>query len=74
MADAPEDVARIKVTVTDPETGDSETAEIIDDYVITCAGSAYVDSVQTYANGTHVITVKGRRPRPRATAAGEATP
>lgn len=51
----------VRVTVTDPETGDSETAELLDDYVITCAGSCYVDHVQAYANGTHVITVKGRK-------------
>ncbi len=49
------------MTVTDPETGDTETVEITDDYVITCAGSCYVDHVQAYANGTHVITVKGRK-------------
>lgn len=53
--------ARIKVTVTDPETGDAEEVEICDDYVITCAGSCYVHHVQAYANGTHVITVKGRK-------------
>lgn len=50
----------IEVTVRDTETGDSNTARIADDYVITCAGTCHVASVQTYANGTHVITVKGR--------------
>jgi hypothetical protein len=50
----------VKVIVLNPETGDTEEVEIADDYVITCAGSAYVDSIQAYANGTHVITVKGR--------------
>jgi hypothetical protein len=58
---AADEPVRIKVTATGLGTGDSEEAVITDDYVITCAGSAYVDSVQTYANGTHVITVKGRR-------------
>ena len=53
--------APVKVTVTDPLTGESETAELVDDYVITCAGSCYVHHVQAYANGTHVITVKGRK-------------
>lgn len=51
----------IQVTVIDLDSGDTETQVISDDYVITCAGSAYVDGVQTYANGTHVITVKGRK-------------
>jgi hypothetical protein len=51
----------VQVTVLDTETGDTETQVISDDYVITCAGSAHVDSVQAYANGTHVLTVKGRK-------------
>jgi len=53
--------APVKVIVVDPETGDMDETEIDDDYVITCAGSAYVDHIATYANGTHVITVKGRK-------------
>lgn len=53
--------ARIKVTVTDLDTGDTDEAMISDDYVITCAGDCYVHHVQAYANGTHVITVKGRK-------------
>ena len=51
----------IRVEVTDLDSGDTETQVISDDYVITCAGSCYVDGVQTYANGTHVLTVKGRK-------------
>lgn len=47
-----------RVTVTDPLTGE---ADAVDDYVITCAGSCYVDHIQTFPNGTHVITVKGRK-------------
>jgi hypothetical protein len=50
-----------KVTSTDLDTDATEETVISDDYVITCAGTAYVDSVQMYDNGTHVITVKGRR-------------
>jgi hypothetical protein len=53
--------ARIKVTVTDLGTGDTEEEVISDDYVITCAGDCYVDHVQMYANGTHVLTIKGRK-------------
>lgn len=55
------DPGRITVTATDPGTGDSDTVVIENDYVITCAGSCYVHHVQAYANGTHVITVKGRK-------------
>lgn len=55
----PEEPARIEVTARDLGTGDSETVVIADDYVLTCAGSARVTYVQAYANGTHVITVKG---------------
>ena len=58
----PEQPARIQVTVTDLDTEESETAVISDDYVLTCAGSCHVHHTQAYANGTHVITVKGRRP------------
>jgi hypothetical protein len=53
--------ARIKVTATDLDTSDSDEVVISNDYVVTCAGSCYVDHVQAYANGTRVITVKGRR-------------
>lgn len=54
------DPVRIKVTVTDLGTGHSEEEIITDDYVLIRAGSCYVASIQTYATGTHVITVKGR--------------
>jgi len=59
MSEQPEEPVRIKVTVTDLENGDSESAVITDDYVLTCAGSVYLAHVQAYANGTHVLTVKG---------------
>ena len=45
----------IEVTVRDTETGDIEVQ------VIVAAGECYVSNIQTYANGTHVLTVKGRR-------------
>ncbi len=53
---------QIRVTVTDLETGESESQEVSNDYVIVCAGSCYLDGTQAYANGTHVLTVKGRAP------------
>lgn len=59
----------IRVTIEDPETGDRETVELMDDYLIIQAGTCFVSGTQVYANGTHVITVKGRNsafPRARA--------
>ena len=52
----------IRVTVTDLETGESDSAEIMDDYVLITAGSAKRTALQVYPkSGTHVITVKGVR-------------
>ncbi|MGH3355247.1 MAG: hypothetical protein ACRDOJ_05080 [Nocardioidaceae bacterium] len=51
----------IEVTVRDTDTGDTETQTITDDYVIVTAGSCHVAHTNASANGTHVLTVKGRR-------------
>ncbi len=52
---------QIRVTVEDLLTGDTESQEISDDYVIVAAGTCRVAGVQAYPkSGTHVITVKGR--------------
>lgn len=52
----------IKVTVSDPETGEVLDETVIDnDYVIVCAGTCYRHHVGRFTNGTHVITVKGAR-------------
>lgn len=49
----------IKVTVTDPDTGEVLGEQIVDnDYVVICAGRRYLDSTQAHANGTHVLTIK----------------
>lgn len=50
----------IRVTTTDTETGESESIEIEDDWVLTCAGDYYLHHVTKHANGTAVITVKRR--------------
>ncbi len=51
----------IRVTVEDLATGETESQEIRDDYVIVCAGSCYVAHVNDYPmKGTQVLTVKGR--------------
>jgi hypothetical protein len=53
---------QIRVTVEDLATGETETTEVCDDYVLLTAGSCYVDGIQTYpTKGTHVLTIKGRR-------------
>lgn len=50
----------VKVTVSDPETGEILQEAVIDnDYVVVAAGSANLFSVQVHGNGTHVLTVKG---------------
>jgi hypothetical protein len=49
----------IKVTVSDPGTGEVLEERVLDDdYLVLCAGNRYLDSVQAHANGTHVLTVK----------------
>ncbi|MCP4965863.1 MAG: hypothetical protein GY926_11555 [bacterium] len=54
----------IRITVSDPDTGEVfETKDLADDYLIICEGTAEESSVQSYANGTQVITVKNPRPR-----------
>lgn len=47
------------VMACDIATGETETQEIVNDYCIVTDGGCRVDGVQAYANGTHVITVKG---------------
>jgi hypothetical protein len=52
---------KIRVTVEDIETGESESAVIEDDYIIVCAGSCYVAHASDYpTKGTQVLTIKGR--------------
>lgn len=54
----------ITVTVSDPATGNElESRTFTDDYTIIVAGDRYVSGIQTYNNGTHVITVKQRSPQ-----------
>ena len=49
----------INVTATDVDTGESDSVVIENDYVLICDGTCTM-SVQAHANGTHVITIKGR--------------
>ncbi len=51
----------IRVTIHDTDTGDMETQELpMNDYLLIATGTCTY-GVQAYKNGTHVITVKGRR-------------
>lgn len=49
-----------RVTAVDLDSGESETVEIENDYLVICDGDRYIDGIQVYANGTAVITVKRR--------------
>lgn len=52
----------VKVTVSDPDTGEVLGEAIIEnDYTIIAAGTCYVANATAHANGTHVLTIKGRR-------------
>lgn len=56
------DCKPIRVTVEDVLTGEKETVEIIDDYVLICAGRRYRSTVQHYPkSGTDVVTIKTRK-------------
>ena len=53
---------QIRVTIEDLQTGEKESVEIADDYVLVCAGTCEVTNTQVYpTRGTHVLTVKGRK-------------
>ncbi|WP_349862602.1 hypothetical protein [Leifsonia sp. WHRI 6310E] len=51
----------IRVTVTDLKTGESESREIWDDFMVVTAGNREITSVVAYGNGTQVVTVKAVR-------------
>lgn len=49
----------IRVTVEDIETGETETREIKDDYILVCAGNYYLAHTNLYPrSGTVQLTVK----------------
>lgn len=54
----------IRVTVEDLETGEKETRDVPSgDYFLVTTEPAHIAHINTFANGTHVITVKGRTRR-----------
>lgn len=55
--------AMLRVTVEDLETGEKETLDVpAGDYVMLTTAPAYVAHTNVFANGTHVVTIKGRTP------------
>jgi len=53
--------AVVRISIEDLETGETQTHDLPSgDYFLLTTTPAYVDSLQTYQTGTHVITVKGR--------------
>ena len=54
---------RIKVTVTDPATGEVLGEQVVEnDYVLICAGTAELTHTNVAPiKGTHVLTIKGVR-------------
>lgn len=52
----------VKVTVTDPETGEVlQERTITNDYVVVCAGSRYIKSLQIMGT-THMVAVAKEKP------------
>ena len=49
----------IKVTVTDPDSGEVLGERVIEnDYILICAGNRYLSHTDAQVNGTHVLTVR----------------
>lgn len=61
VAAKPEPTEGTRVTATDLATGYTETVVIVNDYNLVCDGTAYVASAGLHGNGTHQLTIKGRK-------------
>ncbi len=54
----------IRITVEDLETGETETRDVPSgDYFLVTTEPAHVAHINTFANGTQVVTIKGRTRR-----------
>jgi hypothetical protein len=54
----------LRITVTDLASGQTETAEIPSgEYLLLATAPCHVAHTNAHANGTHVITIKGRTAR-----------
>lgn len=52
----------LHIVVEDKETGEMSEAEIPEgDYLIICHNPCHVAHTAAYGNGTHVLTIKGRK-------------
>ena len=55
----------LHVTVQDEQTREVETVRVPDgEYFLLVTEPCHLHHVQAHANGTHVLTIKGRDPRP----------
>lgn len=61
----------VRVTVKDLETGEEETVEIKDDYILVAVGECYLNHSQVYATGTHILTVKNSNGEKRESTVGK---
>jgi len=43
------------------ETGETERSVVVDEYVLICDGTAHLANSVIHGNGTHQLTIKGRR-------------
>lgn len=51
----------LTVTAVDNETGETQSVQVADgDYVLIPTSPCYLAATAVHANGTHVLTVKGR--------------
>lgn len=50
-----------RVTSRCLDTNEVESVTVTNDYVIVTDGTAYIANLQMHANGTHVLTIKGRQ-------------
>ena len=54
----------IRITVEDLETGETQTRDVPPgDYALLTTEPAHVAHINAFANGTHVVTIKGRTRR-----------
>lgn len=52
----------VKVTVYDPRTGETETADLpANDYILLLGERMELSGMQMYGNGTRVLTIKPTR-------------
>jgi len=52
----------VRVTAVDEQTGHTETVVVqAGDYLLTTVEPCHLDHTSAYANGTHVLTIKGRK-------------